>query len=48
MSASAEWPRTPGMSESRRWEWEQGGTDLEGLGVMSEGGEIPAEALDSC
>jgi len=37
-----------GMSKSRWRERENGGTDLEGPGVVSEDGEIPAEALDSC
>jgi len=37
-----------GMSRSRRREGENGGTDLEGPGVVSEGGEAPVEALDSC
>jgi len=36
-----------GMSKSRGREGENGGTDLEGPGVVSEGGEIPAEALDT-
>jgi len=34
-----------GMSESRRWEEENGGTYLEGPGVVSEVGEIPAESV---
>jgi len=37
-----------GMSKSRGREGENGGTDLEGPGVVSEGGEIPAEAFCRC
>jgi len=47
MDASAEWLRAPEMPESRRWERENGGTALGRPGVVSEVGEIPAEALDS-
>jgi len=37
----------PGISKSRQREGENGGTDLEEPGVVSEGGEIAAEALDT-
>jgi len=42
-------PPPTGISKSRGREGENayGGTDLERPGVVSEGGEIPAEALDT-